>query len=99
MALYVCPQCKKRCLSGREKYLAGHWKVIRCSECHARLCATPLVLGLAYLLYFWTIAWFVGWALLEQTWLPILILVPVWLLIDYIGLKLMPISVMREKGC
>jgi len=97
MALYTCPQCKERSLTSKEKYRAGHWGVIRCRHCGARLCATPVVLALAYMAYFWVIAWFVGWALFERTWMPILYLIPVWLVVDYLGLKLMPISIMRKE--
>ncbi len=97
MTSYHCPNCKASSLSGKEKYRASHWKIIHCDQCDARLCATPILLAVVYMIYFWAFAWFIGWALYEQTWEPLLYLIPVWLILEFLNTRLMPISVMRPK--
>ncbi len=55
-------------------------------------------MALAYMLYFWAAAWFIGWAALEHVWWPLIALIPVWLILDFLNIQLMPLSVMRKKG-
>jgi len=58
----------------------------------------PIIMALAYMLYFWAAAWFIGWAALEHVWWPLIALIPVWLILDFLNIQLMPLSVMRKKG-
>ena len=97
MKSFKCPKCKEASISPRDKYRAGIWKIIFCPHCGARLCGNPVLMALAYMLYVWAFAWFIFWALLEHTWLPLLYLLPVWLLLDFLNLRLMPLSVMRPR--
>lgn len=72
---------------------------ISCANCGARLCAQPWLMAIGYMIYFWVIAWFATWALLDHSWLPILYLIVVWTLLDMLNIYYMPLSVLRtSKG-
>lgn len=94
---YKCPKCDQSSVSLKEKYKLGHWKIIHCSNCDARLCGHPILLILAYVVYIWVVGWFIAWAYLEQTFLPLLYLIPVWLILDYFNVAVLPLSVLRPK--
>jgi DNA-directed RNA polymerase subunit RPC12/RpoP len=98
MKRYTCPSCKTESIPLTDKYRAGQWRVIHCPHCNARLCAQPWVLMVGWMIYVWAAAWFGFWAWLEHTWLPLLYLIPVWLLLDFLNVTLMPLAVMRPKG-
>lgn len=94
---HICPSCKEACIPRTDKYRAGTWRVIHCPRCNARLCANPILMALAYMMYFWAAAWFIGWAAFDHVWWPLVALIPVWLMLDFLNVQLMPLSVMRKK--
>ncbi len=94
---YKCPKCEESCVSLKDKYKLGHWKIIHCRNCEARLCGQPIVLILAYVIYFWVFGGFLVWAYLEESFLPVLYLIPVWLILDYFNVEGLPMSVLRSK--
>ncbi len=94
---YKCPKCDECSVSIKDKYKLGHWKTMHCSNCNALLCGQPIVLILAYILYIWVFAWFVAWAYLEHTFMPLLYLIPIWLILDYFNVEGLPLSVLRKK--
>lgn len=98
MRLYPCPNCEKEAIPLADKYRAGMWRVIVCPSCSARLCAQPWLLMLASMIYVWAAAWFGFWAWFEHSLLPLLYLVPVWLLLDFLNIRYMPLSVLRPQG-
>jgi hypothetical protein len=95
MRRFICPRCKRDSISLKDKYLAGIWMTISCRECGARLCGHPWAMALGYIPYVWALAWFAMWALLDGSWLPILYLIPVWLLLDALNILFMPLASLR----
>lgn len=98
MRRFRCPRCGQDGISFKDKYYAGLWLTVVCSQCGARLCAQPWFMAVGYMIYFWAIAWFVMWALLEHSWLPILYMLPVWALLDLLNIYFMPLAVLRSRG-
>jgi len=98
MKQYPCPNCKTGAIPLTEKYRAGMWRVIHCPNCRARLCAQPWLLMLASMIYVWVAAWFGFWAWLDRSILPLIYLIPAWLMLDYLNITYMPLSVLRPKG-
>lgn len=96
MSRFRCPRCGESGISFKDKYLAGIWMTVLCTNCGARLCAQPLVMAAGYVLYFWVLAWFVTWALLDWSWLPILYMIPVWLVLDLLNIRFMPLAALRS---
>lgn len=97
MKFFTCPKCKEDVIPVRDKYYTSIWMNIYCRNCGARLCAEPIVMALLYFTYFWMAAWFITWAWMEDTWLPIFYLIPLWLLVDIMSVMYMPLMVLRAK--
>ena len=97
MRKFACPSCKQPSITVKDKYLAGLWQVIECPNCRARLCAQPIIMAIAYGLYFWAIAWWSFTAYFEHSAEPLIYLVPTWLFLDFLNINLMPLAVMRQK--
>lgn len=97
MKKFICPQCKQHTISVKEKYFAGIWRVIHCQQCHARLCGQPIIMAIAYAIYFWTLAWFGFSAFLESSIEPLFYLLPAWALLDFLNIQLMPLAVMKAR--
>jgi len=95
---FNCPQCGQATITTRQKYLAGIWRIIYCSECKARLCGQPIIMGLAYALYFWVLAWFGFTAYFTDSLEPLLYLVPAWLFLDFLNINLMPLSILKSRS-
>lgn len=98
MRQFTCPSCKKESIPLVDKYRAGMWRVIHCPDCGARLCAQPWLMMLGSMIYLWVAAWFGFWAWLDHSILPLLYLVPAWLLLDYLNINYMPLAPLRPKG-
>lgn len=98
MRKFVCPNCRQKTIPVRDKYLAGLWQVIHCQHCHARLCGQPVIMAIAYGLYFWAVAWWGFTAYFEQSLDPLIYLIPTWLFLDFLNINLMPLAVMRKKA-
>ena len=94
---FNCPQCGQTSITTQQKYQAGIWRIIYCSECQARLCGQPIIMALAYALYFWAVAWFGFTAYFEGSLEPLLYLIPTWLGLDFLNINLMPLSVMKSR--
>ncbi len=94
---YKCPKCAEYSISLKDKYKLGHWMITHCKNCNARLCGQPIVLVVAYILYIWVFAWFVVWAFLDQDFMPLLYLIPAWLILDFFNVEGLPLSVLRKK--
>jgi len=97
MKPYQCPKCKEECIPAKDKYKAGIWRVIHCPQCGARLCGQPWVMAASYTLYVWALAWFGFWAYMDHSWEPLLYLIPVWLLLDLLNMRFMPLSILRAR--
>lgn len=98
MKFFTCPKCKEESIPFRDKYFASIWMNIYCSNCGARLCAEPIIMALLYFVYVWLAAWFIMWALAEESWVPIAWLIPLWAAVDFLNVWYMPLMVMRPKG-
>ena len=70
--------------------------MINCSECNARLCGHPVLMALAYALYFWVIAWFAFMSYFQGNVESLFYLVPIWLFLDFLNINLMPLSIMKS---
>lgn len=97
MKNFTCPKCEQDTISVKAKYLTGHWFNVYCPACGARLCAEPIITAVVYMLYFWTVAWFVVWAMAEDDWTLALYMIPVWLIIDITSLLYLPLRTLRPK--
>ena len=95
MKRFTCPKCKQSGISFKDKYRASLWQVIYCNSCGARLCAQSWLLAFAYFIYTWAVVSFVTIAFYRESYMPILYLVLIWLLLDFISVMSMPLSVMR----
>jgi len=95
---FNCPKCGQTSITTKQKYLAGVWHVINCNACEARLCAQPIVMALAYALYFWIIAWFAFTTYFEGNIESLFYLAPAWLLLDYLNINLMPLCILKPKS-
>ena len=98
MKCFICPNCKEHSIPLRDKYKAGMWRVIHCGHCRARLCAQPWVLAIGSMFYVWAMAWFGFWSFLEHSLVPLLYLIPVWLILDFLNIQLMPLSTLRSRS-
>ena len=94
---FQCPHCKCDAIPLKAKYLAGVWQVIHCPACRGRLCANPIILALAYIAYCWAFAWFAFSAAFQGSLLPLLYLIPVWLVLDFLNVNLIPLSRMKPR--
>jgi len=95
---FNCPQCGQTTITTRQKYLAGMWRIIYCDECQARLCAQPILMALAYALYFWILAWFGFSVYFEGNIESLVYLIPAWLFLDFLNINLMPLAVMKSSA-
>ncbi len=95
MKKYRCPKCGEDTIPLKAKYLAGIWQVIPCPVCKTRLCANPIILTLAWFCYVWAAAWFGFSAVLEESLEYLLYLIPVWLILDFLNVRLVPLSAMK----
>lgn len=93
----TCPCCKKDTISTKDKYFAGIWRVIHCCDCNSRLCANPILMAVAYAVYFWAFAWFGYLAFYHKDPSQLLYLIPIWFFLDFLNIKLMPLSIMKKK--
>ena len=96
MKKFICPKCRREGINLKDKYRASFWQIIYCDLCDARLCAQPWVLALAYFIYTWVVVTFIAMALYQQSFIPILYMLGVWLILDFISVMSMPLSVMRH---
>ena len=55
-------------------------------------------MAIAYMLYFWVAAWFIGMAFLEHIWWPLLVLIPIWLALDWLNICFMPLAGMSSRS-
>ena len=97
MKSYRCPSCNRDTISTKDKYFAGIWRVIYCPSCGARLCAQPWLLALGWAIYVWAFMWFGALAFFNHSLAPLVYLVPVWLFLDFLNIRFMPLAVMRAK--
>jgi len=98
MKKFKCPNCGQLTITTKQKYLAGVWHVIHCDNCSARLCAQPIIMAIAYALYFWALAWFGFSAYFTHSLEPLIYLLPTWLFLDFLNINLMPLAVMKSRA-
>lgn len=94
---FKCPQCGQDAITLRQKYLAGIWQIIHCQNCHTRLCGQPILMALAYTIYFWALAWFSFTAYFTDDVSALIYLVPIWLFLDFLNINLMPLAIMKAR--
>jgi hypothetical protein len=97
MKKFTCPNCQQATITTRQKYLAGMWRVIYCDQCNARLCAQPVIMAIAWALYFWVLAWFTFTAYFSHSLQPLIYMVPAWLFLDFLNINLMPLAIMKTR--
>lgn len=95
---YPCPSCKKETISHKNKYLMGLWLLKTCPDCGARLCANPYLMFGIYFVYLWNFFWWPVIAYLTGNLLYLIPLVVIWLLLDYINVRYMPLLCMKKTG-
>lgn len=98
MSSYECPRCGEKSISPKAKYLAGKWSVIHCPNCGARLCAYPLLLAGFYVLYVWDVMWFAYMWRYTGNAMHLVYMVIVWIVLDFLNVKLMPLASMKAKS-
>lgn len=96
---FTCPKCEQATISIKDKYRANLWKLISCSNCGARLTASPWILVAIQILYLWNIAWWIAMYKFDAPHLYYFgLLVLVWLFIDFLGINLVPLAVIRQRA-
>jgi len=98
MKKFKCPNCEQLTITTRQKYMAGIWRVIHCENCNARLCAQPIIMAIAYAIYFWALAWFSFSAYFTQSLEPLIYLIPTWLFLDFLNINLIPLARMKARA-
>ncbi|MFQ5469852.1 MAG: hypothetical protein ACE5EH_06025 [Gammaproteobacteria bacterium] len=96
MNRFQCPRCETNSIPPKDKYKAGHWRIIFCRNCKAKLCAQPLLLAFGYIFYTWDVVFFGYLAYYERNLVPIIYMIAIWFALDFINIKLMPLSIMRS---
>ena len=95
MPMYKCPYCKTQSITFKDKYKTAIWGEIYCSNCKAKICASPWLLALIWVAYFWDVAWFSGLFYYTRNPLDFVYMVLVWLAIDAINVTYMPLAVLK----
>jgi len=54
-------------------------------------------MAVAYAVYFWAFAWFGYLAFYHKDPSQLLYLIPIWFFLDFLNIKLMPLSIMKKK--
>ena len=109
MANFTCPSCNKDSILLKDKYAMGYWMTRRCSECSAIICSNAILLGVLTFAYLWTILMFGGltffdrdpgisWIenILSDAWHYILYMVAIWVVLDIVNIKYIPLMVIRR---
>jgi len=91
-----CPHCKKETISWWDKYKAAKWALIYCPDCGGRICSNPYILPFYTLLYVWDVLFFGLVAYIERNLWYVLILVVIWLILDWFSLYF-PLSALKPK--
>ena len=91
-----CPHCKEPAISWWDKYKAAKWSLITCSKCHGVSCSYPYLLVFYTMLYVWDVLLFGVLAYIQSAWY-LLVLVVLWVILDYFSLYL-PLSAMKRKN-
>jgi len=91
-----CPHCKKETISWWGKYKAAKWALIYCPSCGGRICSNPYILPFYTLLYVWDVLFFGFVAYLERNAWYILVLIVLWLILDWFSLYF-PLSALKPK--
>lgn len=98
MKKFACPKCNQEGISLKDKYRAGIWQVIYCSLCGARLCARPWMMAFAYAIYTWSVITFITMAYYQQSLMPFVYMVGVWVILDIHNVIFMPLAIMRQEN-
>lgn len=97
MPMYQCPRCQTKSIPFKDKYKAGIWGEIYCSNCKAKLCAYPWLLAGIWVLYAWDVAWFSGIFYYTRELMNFVYMILIWLVIDALNVTYMPLAVMRAN--
>lgn len=98
MKRFPCPKCQQETIPVKDKYLASAWMTIRCGNCGTRLCGHPVLMALLYFVYFWVIAACVFWAWYHGSWVPLVWMLVLWALLDFINIRFMPLKALRPRN-
>lgn len=94
MSNVECPRCGKETITLKQRFLAGKWFDIYCSECGVRMCAQPIVLALMYFTLTWDILFFGFMAVYESSWAYGITGLIGWAILEFFILY-MPLSKLR----
>ncbi|MDH5327435.1 MAG: hypothetical protein OEZ68_01285 [Gammaproteobacteria bacterium] len=94
--LLPCPHCKEPTLSWWDKYKAAKWALISCPKCGGTSCSFPYLLVFYTMLYVWDVLLFGVVAYESKNAWYIVVLLVIWLILDYFSLYL-PLSAMKRK--
>ncbi|MDH3326929.1 MAG: hypothetical protein OEM38_09470 [Gammaproteobacteria bacterium] len=89
-----CPQCSEQTITLGQKFKAGKWATIFCSNCNARMCANPIVLALLYFVLIWNVLFFAYMAIRESSIYYGIAMIVGWAIIEFF-IYYIPLSRMR----
>ena len=95
MSHFVCPRCGEKTISLKDKFRAGKWLKIKCSNCGGDLCAQPLVLAVLYFALTWDIVLFGFLTIYDKNWVYGLTMIIGWLIIEYF-ISYVPLSKLKS---
>jgi len=94
MSNVECPRCGKETITLKQRFQAGKWIDIYCSECGGRMCAQPIVMSIMYFVLTWNILFFGFMAVYESSWAYGVAMVIGWAMLEFFILY-MPLTKLR----
>ncbi|MDX1812630.1 MAG: hypothetical protein R3240_11815 [Gammaproteobacteria bacterium] len=92
-----CPNCGKSTITPGDKFKAGKWKDIYCSNCNQRLCANPIVMALLYFALVWDVFFFGFMAYVEKSWIYLSVGLALWAILEFF-IYYIPLSKLKAKS-
>ena len=96
MANFTCPSCNKDSIPLKDKYAMGYWMTRRCVECNSLIANHAILLGVLTFAYLWNLLFFIGLAQFNQSWHYFGYMLVIWVVLDLINIKYVPLMVVRR---
>lgn len=98
-----CPRCGEATITMFDRFKAGKWLDIYCSNCKGRMCANPIILAIMYFILCWDIFFFGFMAVYEKSWIYAAAMFIGWAILEFFILyvpltKLRPVQQKNPNG-
>ncbi|NOY62982.1 MAG: hypothetical protein GXP10_07515 [Gammaproteobacteria bacterium] len=96
MPQYCCPRCQQQTIPLKEKYKTSYWFLTQCANCSSTISANPIILAIVDVVYVWVAVTFCSMVYFQQSLIPILYLIVVWLILDFLNVHYMALSIVKS---